>query len=158
VLRTLKSVLKHWQAAQKTERKSESESEIAMCDRMQMYNITSKAFTCMKAIPSSRGYNSSTARVTSSFYKIRTFTAARRHSAAWSYPGPHTSSLHIHSNLFKTSLKVSFHILLSLPYSLFTFSLCTKLNSVDSFASELWVRYGKVRCGNGVRATGRRGP
>jgi hypothetical protein len=28
VLRTLKSVLKHWQAAQKTERKSESESEI----------------------------------------------------------------------------------------------------------------------------------
>jgi hypothetical protein len=33
--------LKHWQAAQKTERKSESESEseIAMCDRMQMYNI-----------------------------------------------------------------------------------------------------------------------
>jgi hypothetical protein len=38
-LRTLKSVLKHWQAAQKTERKSESESEIAMCDRMQMYNI-----------------------------------------------------------------------------------------------------------------------
>jgi hypothetical protein len=41
VLRTLKSVLKHWQAAQKTERKSESESEneIAMCDRMQMYNI-----------------------------------------------------------------------------------------------------------------------
>jgi hypothetical protein len=39
-LRTLKSVLKHWQAAQKTERKSESESEIAMCDRMQMYNIT----------------------------------------------------------------------------------------------------------------------
>jgi hypothetical protein len=27
----------HWQAAQKTERKSES--EIAMCDRMQMYNI-----------------------------------------------------------------------------------------------------------------------
>jgi hypothetical protein len=40
VLRTLKSVLKHWQATQKTERKSESESEIAMCDRMQMYNIT----------------------------------------------------------------------------------------------------------------------
>jgi hypothetical protein len=39
VLRTLKSVLKHWQAAQKTERKSESESEIAMCDRMQVYNI-----------------------------------------------------------------------------------------------------------------------
>jgi hypothetical protein len=39
VLRTLKSVLKHWQAAQKTERESESESEIAMCDRMQMYNI-----------------------------------------------------------------------------------------------------------------------
>jgi hypothetical protein len=39
VLRTLKSVSKHWQAAQKTERKSESESEIAMCDRMQMYNI-----------------------------------------------------------------------------------------------------------------------
>jgi hypothetical protein len=39
VLRTLKSVLKHWQAAQKTERKSESESEIAMGDRMQMYNI-----------------------------------------------------------------------------------------------------------------------
>jgi hypothetical protein len=37
VLRTLKSVLKHWQAAQKTERKSES--VIAMCDRMQMYNI-----------------------------------------------------------------------------------------------------------------------
>jgi hypothetical protein len=35
-LRTLKSVLKHSQAAQKTER--ESESEIAMCDRMQMYN------------------------------------------------------------------------------------------------------------------------
>jgi hypothetical protein len=44
VLRTLKSVLKHWQAAQKTEKKSESESEseIAMCDRMQMYNILSK--------------------------------------------------------------------------------------------------------------------
>jgi hypothetical protein len=42
VLRTLKSVLKHWQAAQKTERKSESESEIAMCDRMQMYNIMSR--------------------------------------------------------------------------------------------------------------------
>jgi hypothetical protein len=39
VLRTLKSVLKYWQATQKTERKSESESEIAMCDRMQMYNI-----------------------------------------------------------------------------------------------------------------------
>jgi hypothetical protein len=39
VLRTLKSVLKYWQAAQNTERKSESESEIAMCDRMQMYNI-----------------------------------------------------------------------------------------------------------------------
>jgi hypothetical protein len=38
MLRTLKSVLKHWQAAQKTERKSESESEIAMCYRMQMYN------------------------------------------------------------------------------------------------------------------------
>jgi hypothetical protein len=39
VLRTLKSVLKYLQAAQKTEKKSESESEIAMCDRMQMYNI-----------------------------------------------------------------------------------------------------------------------
>jgi hypothetical protein len=36
VLRTLKSVLKYWQAAQNKERKSES--EIAMCDRMQMYN------------------------------------------------------------------------------------------------------------------------
>jgi hypothetical protein len=37
VFRTLKSVLKHLQAAQKTKR--ESESEIAMCDMMQMYNI-----------------------------------------------------------------------------------------------------------------------
>jgi hypothetical protein len=45
VLRTLKSVSKHWQAAQKTERKSESESEIAMCDRMQMYNITEFKFS-----------------------------------------------------------------------------------------------------------------
>jgi hypothetical protein len=46
-LRTLKSVLKHWQAAQKTERKSESESEIAMCDRMQMYNIMASNLVIM---------------------------------------------------------------------------------------------------------------
>jgi hypothetical protein len=58
---TLKSVSKLWQAAQKTERKSESESEIAMCDRMQMYNImndihvlvvmeTKKGFSVQKVI------------------------------------------------------------------------------------------------------------
>jgi hypothetical protein len=44
VLRTLKSVSNHWQAAQKTERKSES--EIAMCDRMQMYNIMYLEICC----------------------------------------------------------------------------------------------------------------
>jgi hypothetical protein len=46
VLRTLKSVLKHSQAAQKTERKS----EIAMCDRMQMYN-TNTASRLIVLIP-----------------------------------------------------------------------------------------------------------
>jgi hypothetical protein len=50
-LRTLKSVSKHWQAAQKTERKSESESEIAMCDRMQMYNIKMLLAVASTVIP-----------------------------------------------------------------------------------------------------------
>jgi hypothetical protein len=42
-LKALKSVLKHRQAAQKTER----ESEMAMCDRMQMYKPSSKGCACL---------------------------------------------------------------------------------------------------------------
>jgi hypothetical protein len=84
-LRTLKSVLKHWQAAQKTERKSESESEIAMCDRMQMYNIkiiflhTFKSVSAVEIPYSYHGAAILWSRVFRVFFSYRVF----RVSSTW---------------------------------------------------------------------------
>jgi hypothetical protein len=47
VLRTLKSALKHWQAAQKTERKSESEGEIKIMEWLLDYAIAWVVFACL---------------------------------------------------------------------------------------------------------------
>jgi hypothetical protein len=112
----LVNVLKHWQAAQKTER----ESEIAMCDRMQMYNIiTLWSWTLLE-----RSLVLWTLDSFPAFYEARRFntefTRALHLSPSWARPIQSTSP---HRTSTRCILILSNHLRLGVPSWLFPFWL-----------------------------------